>query len=205
MWLCFFQRGLQNEQLQLQTFLLSAVPCSRPLYLVLISDLIISLLLVSVELFGVNFCLFFQDYFWLCQRLPQRQASARLSLTSRPLRPCDLLLHADRNRASVGRPQRLKFVYVQECDSLEIQYEIPSNSSNYSEFETGNGHDFIFISLFQRAKLLMNVCAGTVCLCECVFPVLVSVTDTASSLAPLQSGLLASPSTPHQHQRGEMQ
>lgn len=58
MWQCFFQRKLWNVQLQLQTLLLSCMSCALVLYLLLISDRIISLLLVSVRLFVVNFGLF---------------------------------------------------------------------------------------------------------------------------------------------------
>lgn len=58
MWQCFFQRKLWNVQLQLQTLLLSCTSCALVLYLLLISYRIISLLLVSVGLFVVNFGLF---------------------------------------------------------------------------------------------------------------------------------------------------
>ena len=53
-------------------------PLSCP---VLISDGIIALLPVSAGLFGV----------WLCQRLPQWQASACLSLTFHPIQPCVII------------------------------------------------------------------------------------------------------------------
>ena len=102
---CFFpKRGSQSAQLQLHTPLLSSLlSCASIQYLVLISDLIISLLRVSVALFGVNFCPSFQNYFWVSQRLPQWQACLPVSHVPSFAALCDLLLHADRNRSRAGR------------------------------------------------------------------------------------------------------
>lgn len=105
-----------------------ATHCSSPfscpsflcLYLVLILDHIISPLPVSVGLFWGEFFLFFQDYFWLCQRLPQWQASVCLSLMSCPLRAlCDYFLHVDRYRLKCGPTTYRTCVCLYECDHFE--------------------------------------------------------------------------------------
>lgn len=113
-WHCFFQHGLQHLQLQSHTLLFSlllsqlSLPVSGPHF----GPYNFPAACICGTFLG-EFFLFFQDYFWLCQRLPQWQASVCLSLMSCPLRAlCDYFLHVDRYRLKCGQTTYRTCVFV---------------------------------------------------------------------------------------------
>lgn len=101
---CFFQRGLQNVQLQLQTLLLSPVLCSRPVSGLHFRPYNFPAACICGTFWG-EFLSVLPGLFLVVSAVatvagicsPVTHVLSFVAL-------CDLPLHADRNRSSVGRP-----------------------------------------------------------------------------------------------------